>query len=187
MHILAMMIRYFVEMSFSVFSNKACSCKSEKKSQFLLHKEIKSPKEQWQEERKKWAECKLLVEMHAYLWGQKYDTHLLMTLLKTQTESTEKGLCCSFWVRRRSRRVDGFISQTEEMKIKLEIKINNIQKHLKNKSSSYQLLSKTPMMGIVVNGRSDFLFKVSHSVRWQKYLKLQIWTQWESMLFLLAT
>lgn len=185
MHILAMMIRFSVEIRSSVFSNKVCSCKSEKNSQFLLHKEIKSPKEQWQ--KTLWPEYKLLVEMHAYLWGQQHDTHLLMTLLKTQTESTEKGLCCSYWVPRRSWRADGFISQTKEMKIKLEIKINNNQKHLKNKSSCYQLLSKTPMMGIVLNGRSDFLFKVSHSIRWQKYLKLQIWTQWESMLFLLAT
>ena len=33
------------------------------------------------------------------------------------------------------------------------------------------------MVSIVVNGRSDFLFKVFHSVRWQRYLKLQIWNQ----------
>jgi hypothetical protein len=37
--------------------------------------------------------------------------------------------------------------------------------HFKNKFPSSQFLSKTTMMGIVVNGRSDFLFKVFHSVR----------------------
>lgn len=51
------------------------------------------------------------------------------------------------------------------MRVKLEIKINNNGGHFKNKFPFYQVLSKTPMTGIVVNGRSDFLFKVFHSVR----------------------
>lgn len=47
------------------------------------------------------------------------------------------------------------------MKIKLEIKINNYQGHFKNKFPSYHFLSKTPMMGIVVNEEAIFFSKFS--------------------------